>query len=82
MASILRGPGIAVRICGLKGSSGKKGCSERVCSASCAVAILAAALVVVVVVMGLEIDTRVNGRKREQVRRAEAIAETVLKTSL
>ena len=52
--ALLSGPGIEVRIRGLKGSSGKNGCSERVCSATCAVAILAAGLVVVVMALIVE----------------------------
>lgn len=63
-------------MCGLKGSSGKKGCSEGACSASCAVAILVAVLVVVVI--GLRVERRTNGRKREEARRIEVMAEVVL----
>lgn len=59
-------------MCGLKGSSGKKGCSEGACSANCAVAILAAVLVVVVI--GLRVERRTNGRNREEARRIEAMA--------
>lgn len=61
---------------GLEGSLGKKGCSERVCSASCAVAILAAGLVVVA--MGLRAERRVTGGKREEARKIEAMAEIIL----
>ena len=64
MALRLSGPGIAVRMCGLKGSSGKKGCSGPVCSATCAVAMLAADLVVVEI--GRVVERRVRGRRREE----------------
>lgn len=62
-------------MCGLKGSSGKKGCSESVCSATCAVAILAADLVVVVI--GLVAERRVRGRRREETLSIEAMSEAV-----
>ena len=75
MAFLLSGPGIVVRMCGLKGSSGKKGCSEGSCSASCAVAIRAAVLVVVV--MGLRVERGRKGREREEVRSREAIIEVI-----
>lgn len=76
IAFLLFGPGIVVRMCGLKGSSGKKGCSEGACSASCAVAILAAVLVVVVI--GLKVERRTSGVKRADARTTEAMAEVVL----
>ena len=76
MAFLLSGPGNAVRMCGLEGSSGKKGCSETVCSAICAVAILAAGLVVVV--MDLVVGRRVTGRRRDEARRIEVMSEVVL----
>ena len=76
MAFLLSGPGIVVRICGLKGSSGKKGCSEGACSASCAVAIRAAVLVVVVI--GLTVERRRKGRERDEVRSIEVMIEVIL----
>ena len=75
MAFLLSGPGIVVRICGLKGSSGKKGCSVGACSASCAVAIRAAVLVVVVI--GRTVERRRKGREREEVRSIEVMIEVI-----
>ena len=77
IAFLLSGPGIVVRMCGLKGSSGKKGCSEGACSASCAVAIRAAVLVVVVI--GLTVERRRKGRERDEVRRIEVMIEVMLR---
>ena len=76
MAFLLSGPGIAVRTCGLNGSSGKKGCSECVRSASCAVAMLAAGLVVVL--MGLTLERRVSEQKRNEGGRKVIMAEVIL----
>lgn len=73
MACLLSGPGNVVRMCGLVGSSGKNGRSETMCSATCAVAILAAGLVVVV--MGLVVERRVRGRRRDGARRIEGMAD-------
>ena len=75
MALLLFGPGIAVRNCGAKGSSGKKGCSDVVCSRSCAVAILAAGLVVVVI--DLMVARRGRERKGEESRRIEDMVEKI-----
>ncbi len=61
---------MAVLITGLVGSSGKKA-SEAACSATWAVAILAAGFVVVV--MGRAMKRRIRGRRRDGVRRMEAI---------
>ena len=63
-------------MCGLTGSSGKKGCSTAVCSASSAVAILAKGFAVVA--MGLPVKRRVRGRVREQARRTEVLNEIML----